>query len=62
MLNLGIIADPITNSTFGDEAIYFEKLAQEICDLLLEPLKVSQICGSHQVIMVLFRKKVEQSL
>jgi hypothetical protein len=40
LLNLGI-SDPVAKTVFGNEAIYFEKLAEEICNLLLEPLKVS---------------------
>ncbi|KAI6176882.1 Vacuolar protein-sorting-associated protein 36 [Aphelenchoides bicaudatus] len=41
LLNLGI-CDAVTKTVFGDEMIYFDKLAEEICGLLLEPLKA---CG-----------------
>uniref|UniRef100_A0A7E4ZY59 Vacuolar protein-sorting-associated protein 36 n=1 Tax=Panagrellus redivivus TaxID=6233 RepID=A0A7E4ZY59_PANRE len=38
LLSLGV-SDPVTKTTFGTGAIYFEKLAQEITDVLLKPLE-----------------------
>jgi len=33
------VTDPVTKNMCGNEAVYFEKLAEEISALLLEPLK-----------------------
>ncbi|KJH44781.1 EAP30/Vps36 family protein [Dictyocaulus viviparus] len=38
LLSLGV-SDPVTKSTYGNGAIYFDKLAEELCAVLLEPLK-----------------------
>lgn len=39
LLSLGV-SDPVTKAEFGSGAIYFEKLAEELTSVLLEPLKV----------------------
>lgn len=39
LLSLGV-SDPVTKSVYGSGAIYFEKLGEELCTVLLEPLKV----------------------
>lgn len=38
LLSLGV-SDPVSRSTFGSGSTYFEKLAQEITQVLLRPLK-----------------------
>lgn len=38
LLSLGV-SDPVTKSTFGAGAIYFEKLAHELTSVLLEPIE-----------------------
>uniref|UniRef100_A0A0N5B4D3 Vacuolar protein-sorting-associated protein 36 n=1 Tax=Strongyloides papillosus TaxID=174720 RepID=A0A0N5B4D3_STREA len=38
LLSLGV-ADPVTKSTFGNGAKYFEKLAHEICNVLETPIR-----------------------
>lgn len=40
LLSLGV-SDPVTKTAFGTGASYFEKLAEEITDILLNPLKES---------------------
>ncbi|RCN29729.1 hypothetical protein ANCCAN_24509 [Ancylostoma caninum] len=38
LLSLGV-SDPVTKSAYGSGAVYFEKLGEELCTVLLEPLK-----------------------
>ena len=38
MLSLGV-ADPVTKSVFGAGAVFFERLAQELTNVLYEPLQ-----------------------
>lgn len=47
LLSLGV-SDPVTKSAFGNGAIYYEKLAEELAAVLLEPLKVCILfCLKH---------------
>ena len=39
LLSLGV-SDPVTKSTYGSGAKYFEKLAEELGTVLAQPLKV----------------------
>ncbi|ETN77716.1 EAP30/Vps36 family protein [Necator americanus] len=38
LLSLGV-SDPVTKSAYGSGAVYFEKLGEELCTVLAEPLK-----------------------
>uniref|UniRef100_A0A0K0DG51 Vacuolar protein-sorting-associated protein 36 n=1 Tax=Angiostrongylus cantonensis TaxID=6313 RepID=A0A0K0DG51_ANGCA len=38
LLSLGV-SDPVTKSAYGNGAVYFDKLGEELCTVLLEPLK-----------------------
>ena len=38
LLSLGV-SDPVTKSTFGAGAVFFEKLAQELTSVLLAPME-----------------------
>ncbi|VDM63081.1 unnamed protein product [Angiostrongylus costaricensis] len=38
LLSLGV-SDPVTKSAYGNGAVYFDKLGEELCTVLLQPLK-----------------------
>lgn len=50
LLSLGV-SDPVTKSTYGSGAKYFEKLAEELGTVLAQPLQVSVVCSIYSKLL-----------